>query len=173
MIQGTVVGSGPTERVRSGVAFAPMALVSTAVPSFYIPQSSLVAQGISPLSAKASEDVAGIPQLDDSTARGKTWYSRTVEQVVNILWAIILSRAMADQFPIDSGRVLLTTSPESRHNRVVLAIFARKASAAQTIPFWNSLEPNFQQWLSTANSAQVKEFLTRVSPHFYWGNAYR
>ncbi len=120
-----------------------------------------------------NETIAELPDLDDSPARGKTWYTKTVEHVINVLWAIIVSRAMADQFPIHSGRVFLTTSPERGHNRVILAIFARKASAAQTIAFWNSLEPNFQRWMSTANSAQVKEFLTRVSPHFYWGDTYR
>jgi hypothetical protein len=172
MVEQVATAIVASERLTSGAMSAVIAPIIVMSSAGLRPEIGVTLTGESITPREWVSNELSLPKLDDSAARGKPWYTKTVEQVVNIMWAIIVSRAMADHFPIDEARVIETRLPESRQSRVAVAIFAKQATAAQTIAFWNSLEPNFQRWMRFASPTTVRDFLTKVSPHFYWGDTY-
>ncbi|MBI4329863.1 MAG: hypothetical protein HY673_01115 [Chloroflexi bacterium] len=91
----------------------------------------------------------------------------TVREMIQKLWAIVVSRALQTGFPVERTIVSVFRDPEENKARALLRLFVR-ANAAQSIAFWDSLEKDFQDWLRTVDEHRRATFLRNISLRVYW-----
>jgi len=91
----------------------------------------------------------------------------TVRGLLHILWVIVVSKAMQVQFPIYKTTVAVFTDPTEDWHQALLRVFT-EANAAQVTAFWDSLEGDLQDWVSTLSEHQKLVFLDQVSLRIHW-----
>lgn len=91
----------------------------------------------------------------------------TVRGLLHILWVIVVSKAMQVQFPIYKTTVAVFNDPSEDWHQALLRVFT-EANAAQVTAFWDSLEGDLQDWVSTLSEHQKLVFLNQVSLRIHW-----
>ena len=107
-----------------------------------------------------------IPKLDGLT-RADPILTDRVRRLVRVLWAIVVSRALQVGFPLLTTTVSIFEDPTEQERKAVLRLTCN-ASAAQAIAFWDSLEPDLQDWLATLSEPDRTTFITKMSLRVYW-----
>ncbi len=82
-------------------------------------------------------------------------------------WTIVISKALQAGFPIDKGRVDIEFDPDESVSRVVIRVYTR-ASATQTIAFWNSLARDIDHWFGGLSVKDKTTILEDISLRFHW-----
>ncbi len=90
-----------------------------------------------------------------------------VKELLQNLWAIVVSKAMQREFPAENTEVTTTYDPESRVSKAVLAV-STSANMIQTLAFWDSLQREFGNWESQFNSEDRILLRRDISLHFHW-----
>ncbi len=107
-----------------------------------------------------------IPPLDGLDIHSPILTS-TIRDLLHILWAIVVSKAMQVQFPIYKTTVAVFNDPSEGWHQALLRVFT-EANAAQVTAFWDSLEGDLQDWVSTLIEHQKFVFLNQVSLRIHW-----
>lgn len=93
----------------------------------------------------------------------------TVRRLLEIQYAITVTRALQDRFPINRTKVTTFKNPESGVEKVILNL-GTNATGIQAISFWDSLEKDFQDWLTKLPS-HMRIILRRdASLHIHWAS---
>ncbi len=106
------------------------------------------------------------PELEWPSASDPT-LTNTVRRLIRILWAIVVSRALHLSFPLNSTVVSTFEDPTELDRKTVLSATS-DASVAQVLAFWDSLEPDLQNWLKTLNKTDRITFITKLSLQINW-----
>jgi hypothetical protein len=107
-----------------------------------------------------------IPSLEGLGIRNPILTS-TIRKLLHTLWAIVVSKAMQVQFPVYKTTVAVFNDPSEDRHQALLRIFT-EANAAQVTAFWDSLEGNLQDWISSLSEHQKFVFSNRVSLRIHW-----
>lgn len=91
----------------------------------------------------------------------------TVRDLLHILWTIVVSKAVQVQFPIYKTTVAVFNDPLEYWHQALLRVFT-EANAAQVTAFWDSLEGDLRDWVSTLSEYQKFVFLDQVSLRIHW-----
>jgi len=94
-------------------------------------------------------------------------FTDQVQRLLENLWAIVVSRAAQLKFPIRSTIASSFTDPTEDESKAVLALTCQ-ANISQALAFWNSLEPDLQDWLKRLNASDKATFLSKISLRVYW-----
>jgi hypothetical protein len=107
-----------------------------------------------------------IPRLEWSV-KSHPVLTHQVRALLQTLWAIVVSRALQLRFPICKTIVSVFTDPTEEETRAVLRLTC-DANVTQALAFWDSLEPDLQDWLKTLSESERTIFLTRIALRVYW-----
>lgn len=91
----------------------------------------------------------------------------TIRDLLHILWTIVVSKAMQVQFPVYKTTVAVFNDPLEDWHQALLRVFT-EANAAQATAFWDSLEGDLRDWVSTLSEHQKFVFLDQVSLRIHW-----
>ena len=91
----------------------------------------------------------------------------SVRKLLRVLWSIVVSRALQGSFPLHSTAVAIFEDPSEDERKALLRVVCR-ASAAQAIAFWDSLDLDLQAWLRRLNDRDRTTFLTTISLRVHW-----
>lgn len=115
---------------------------------------------------KAKVTAMGIPELEWPT-RADSALTVSVRRLLRTLWAIVVSRAMQVSFPLRRTVVSVFEDPTEQERKAVLRLGCN-ATVAQALAFWDSLEPDLQDWLKTLSKNDRTTFITNVSLRVHW-----
>jgi len=87
--------------------------------------------------------------------------------LLQTLWAIVVSRASQLRFPIRKTIVSVFTDPTEGESKAILRLTC-DANVTQALAFWDSLEPDLQDWLQTLSESERTIFLTNIALRMYW-----
>ena len=90
-----------------------------------------------------------------------------IRKLLQTLGAIVVSRAAQLNFPLRETVVSIFSDPTEGESKAVLSLICR-ANISQALAFWDSLEPDFQNWLETLNENEKSNFLNKISMRVYW-----
>jgi hypothetical protein len=90
-----------------------------------------------------------------------------VRELVQTLWAIVVSRSGQLYFPLRETVVSVFSDPVEEKSKAVLRLTC-KANISQALAFWDSLEPDLQNWVGKLSEHDQSTFLTKVSMRVYW-----
>ncbi len=108
----------------------------------------------------------GVPKLEGLTKADPVLTDR-VRRLVKVLWTIVVSRALQVGFPLVRTTVSTFEDPTEQECKAVLRLTCN-ASALQAIAFWDSLEPDLQDWLAKLSEADRATFITKLSLRVHW-----
>ena len=94
-------------------------------------------------------------------------FTDQVRGLLDNLWAIVVSRAAQLQFPISNTVASAFTDPTENISKAILSLFCQ-ANISQALAFWNSLEPDLQNWLKSLDTNDKETFLSKISLRVYW-----
>lgn len=94
-------------------------------------------------------------------------FTDQVCRLLDNLWAIVVSRAAQLKFPIGKTVASVFTDPTEDESKAVLSLSCQ-ANISQALAFWNSLEPDLQNWLKTLSAGDKATFLSKISLRVYW-----
>lgn len=115
---------------------------------------------------RTSAPELGIPDLE-WPARQDPSLTATVRHLLNDLWAIVVSRALQTGFRLDRTTVSVFEDPTEHEHKAVLRLTC-SANASQTLAFWDSLEPDLQNWLQTLAQSDRTTFITKIGLRVHW-----
>ncbi len=87
--------------------------------------------------------------------------------LLETLWAIVVSRASQLRFPIRKTIVSVFTDPTEEETKAILRLTC-DANVTQALAFWDSLDPDLQNWLKTLSESERTIFLTNITLRIYW-----
>lgn len=122
------------------------------------PQSPETAYG-----QRALQHYAYPPGIDQKHAV----MTSTVKGLLRVLWSIVVSRALQVGFPMTEAKVCVVHDPEDERDWAVLRVFA-SVNVVQALAFWDSLEPDLQEWLGGLTEHERTTFLSRMSMRIHW-----
>lgn len=108
----------------------------------------------------------GIPKLEWPARQDPTLTS-AVRRLLTPLWAIVVSRALQVGFPVHKTVVSIFEDPTEQERKAVLRL-ASSASVSQALAFWDSLEPDLQNWLATLSENDRTTFITKLGLRIHW-----
>ena len=88
-------------------------------------------------------------------------------EMLETLWAIVVSRAFQLGFPLRETTVSVFIDPTENRSKAILRLTCQ-TNIAQALSFWDSLEPDLQNWLSKLSESDRTTFLTKISMRIYW-----
>lgn len=94
-------------------------------------------------------------------------FTDQVCRLLDNLWAIVVSRAAQLQFPISKTVVSAFTDPTENESKAILSVTCQ-ANISQALAFWNSLEPDLQNWLKSLSAKDKATFLSKILLSVYW-----
>ena len=107
-----------------------------------------------------------IPRLEWSV-KSHPVLTNQVRALLQTLWAIVVSRATQLRFPIRKTIVSIFKDPTEEETKAVLRLTCN-ANVTQALAFWDSLEPDLQDWLQTLSDPERTIFLTNIALRVYW-----
>ncbi|MBE9501118.1 MAG: hypothetical protein KAX23_03730 [Dehalococcoidia bacterium] len=119
-----------------------------------------------PQNGKSRTIEISVPELGGLTKADPILTNR-VRRLLTVLWAIVVSRALQVGFPLVMTTVSTFEDPTEQERKAVLRLTCN-ASAVQAIAFWDSLEPDLQDWLATLSEADRATFITKLSLRVHW-----
>jgi len=119
-----------------------------------------------PKNGKSRTIEISVPELGGLTKADPILTDR-VRRLVKVLWAIVVSRALQVGFPLVRTTVSIFEDPTEQERKAVLRLICN-ASAVQAIAFWDSLEPDLQDWLATLSETDRQTFITKLSLRVHW-----
>lgn len=93
--------------------------------------------------------------------------TNSVRTLLETLWAIVVSRATQLRFPLEKTVVSIFTDPNERESKAILRLTCN-TNITQAMAFWDSLEPDLQDWLKHLTERERIIFITKISLRVYW-----
>lgn len=90
-----------------------------------------------------------------------------VRRLLSTLWAIVVSRSSQLRFPILNTTVTIFTDPDERESKALLRLTS-DTNITQALAFWDSLEPDLQDWVKTLTEHERTTFISKISLRVYW-----
>lgn len=90
-----------------------------------------------------------------------------VVSLLQPLRSVVLSKALQASLDVAELGVDVEEDPEERTGQVVLRVYIR-ASAVQTLAFWDSLEIEMGRWLEHLNDRDRRTLLEDIGLRFHW-----
>lgn len=112
-------------------------------------------------------EITTIPRFQ---ADHRSTYVGLVSDVKDLLrrfWAIVISKALQNQLPINKANISIFHDPNEESKQVVLRLFT-SASATQSVSFWESLENDIQNWVSKLSESARNTFIENISLRIHW-----
>ena len=112
---------------------------------------------------------AEVPRID---VRATTWRNLPASQksAVGSLRAIVLSKALQMDFPVDDIAVDIESDPDEGTREVVLRVYS-PSTAVQALAFWDSLGKEMDSWLTQLRGPAKRSALANVGLRFHWDAA--
>ena len=107
-----------------------------------------------------------IPKLEWPSSHDPT-LTNTVRRLLRVLWAIVVSRALHLSFPLHSTIISVFEDPTEDDRKIVLSATS-DANMSQALAFWDSLERDLQNWLTTLNKNDRLTFISRITLQVNW-----
>lgn len=120
----------------------------------------------SPQETSGEIKASRIPQLR-FPAVAHPVFTDQVCRLLDNLWAIVVSRAAQLQFPISNTVASAFTDPTNNESKAILSLTCQ-ANISQALAFWDSLEPDLQNWLKSLSAKDKATFLSKISLSVYW-----
>lgn len=90
-----------------------------------------------------------------------------VASLLQPLRSVVLSKALQASLYVAELSVDVEEDPEERTGQVVLRVYVR-ASAVQTLAFWDSLEIEMGRWLEHLSDPDRRTLLEHIGLRFHW-----
>lgn len=151
-------GKGESQGVES-VSSGPLALME--------PMSGVETQLLQEYENRRSQAVEpSIPELEGWAGQDPI-LTNSVRRLLRTLWAIVVSRSLQIRFPLLRTILSVFVDPTEQKRKAVLRLVS-DGSAAQTLAFWDSLEPDLEGWVKTLNENDRHIFITKLGLRFHW-----
>ena len=120
----------------------------------------------SPQETSDDAKVFRTPQLTFPTVAHPV-FTDQVRRLLYNLWAIVVSRAAQLQFPISKTVASTFTDTTNNESKAILSLTCQ-TNISQALAFWDSLEPDLQNWLKSLSAKDKSTFLSKISLSVYW-----